>query len=93
MLAAAGYEMACTLYSNVSYAILQVIKYEPLGGPAFIWSLEWSADSSRLCVGCWNSHAYIYAYDSAAADHDATRTSLTQVTPPQPPHDPPTTPP
>lgn len=79
VLAAAGFDMACTLYSTVSFTILQTIKYPPLGGPAFIWSLEWSTDSSRLCVGCWNAHAYIYAFDQSAVDNPSSdRGPLTQ---------------
>lgn len=53
--------MKCTLYSTTSYQALQQMAYTPLGGPAFIWSAAWSADSSRLVVGCWNRHAYVYA--------------------------------
>lgn len=61
MIAAAGYDMCVTLYSVSTYTTLQKIKYTPLGGPAFIWSLAWSADSSRMALGCWNTYAYLYS--------------------------------
>ena len=63
VLAAAGFDMALTLYeTSGEFAQLQQIKYVPLGGPAFIWSLEWSADGSRLALGCWNTQTFLYAY-------------------------------
>ena len=43
-----------------AYETLHTVKYEMFGGPAFIWSCAWSADASRLAVGCWNSRAYLY---------------------------------
>ena len=67
-LAAAGFDMALTLYSTVSLQAVQKIKYTPLGGPAFIWSLEWSTDSSRLILGCWNTHAFVYAFNPTAVE-------------------------
>lgn len=64
VLAAAGYDEAVVLYgASGEYPVLQKISYQPLGGPAFIWSLEWSADASHLVVGCWNAHAYVYSYE------------------------------
>ena len=56
--------MQLSLYSTTTYALLQRITYEPAGGPAFIWSLEWSEDQSRLVLGCWNQLAYLYAVDT-----------------------------
>lgn len=59
-LAVGGYDMALSLYCTSSYQLLRKITYEPKGGPAFIWSLEWSGDGQRLAVGCWNTHVYLY---------------------------------
>jgi len=66
-LAAAGYEMMLVIYDMRTYACLQTIKYPPLGGPAFVWSLEWAPDGTRLVVGCWNTHAYLYDVDQKVA--------------------------
>ena len=56
-IAAGGYDMSLTLFSMKTYAKLQTIKYQPLAGPAFIWSLEWCKDGSRLAIACWNMYA------------------------------------
>lgn len=73
-LAVGGYDMKLTVYSTHSFAQLQQIAYTPLGGPAFIWSLQWSASGTRLVVGCWNHHVYVYQCGGAAvaggADED-----------------------
>ena len=64
-LAVGGWDMMLTLYSTTTYEKLQQIKYKPLGGPAFIWSLEWATDGTRLALGCWNQTSYMYAFDPA----------------------------
>ena len=60
------------------------MSYKPKGGPAFIWSMDFSSDSNYLAVGCWDGNAYLYrlhhadrvdvqsieAADNAAADDD-----------------------
>lgn len=78
-LAAAGFDMALTLYSTVSLQAVQKIKYTPLGGPAFIWSLEWSSDSSRLILGCWNTHAFVYAFNPTAVESGSADEKLALV--------------
>ena len=60
LLVACGYDMQMAVYATTTFEKLHSVKYPIFGGPAFIWSCEFSADSSRLAVGCWNSRAYLY---------------------------------
>ena len=65
-------EMCVHLYRTTGDRdLLQTIKYTPLGGPAFIWSLNWSADGARFIVGCWNQQTFLYHVDPDAGDAEA----------------------
>jgi len=78
LLAAGGFDMALSLYSCKTYQLLQKISYPPVGGPAFIWSCDWSGDGEHLLVGCWNSRAYLYEVDRGLASSPmATKASWT----------------
>ena len=46
-------------------------RYVPQGGPAFIWSLEWSTDGTRLVLGCWNQSAYMYHFEPSLLPAEA----------------------
>jgi len=59
LLAAAGYDMALTLYDAVTLTNLMQIKYPP-PMPAFIWSMSFSRNGCYLAVGCWNKTVYLY---------------------------------
>ena len=82
LLAAAGWDMRLTLYSTSSFAMLQQISYEPAGGPAFIWSLEWSEGQSRLALGCWDHFAYLYALSETDTHGEARKQQSVLAVPP-----------
>ena len=60
LVAACGYDMAMTLYSTRDFSKITSIKYPIFGGPSFIWSCCFSADSGRLAVANWNARTYLY---------------------------------
>ena len=68
-----------SLTLTLSSALRSLPRYTPLGGPAFIWSLEWSGDSTRLALGCWNSHAFVYSFNPAAIEKPGVSPPLTQI--------------
>lgn len=59
-LAAAGYDMRLTMYDLQSLEECLHINYTSSRGPAFIWSMAYSLDSSHMVVGCWSGNAHVY---------------------------------
>ena len=60
ILAAAGYAMKMSIYDTHTLQLLQEVAYTSTRGPAFIWSMDFSRDSSHLALGCWSGNAHLY---------------------------------
>ena len=59
---------------------MQTIKYTPNAGPAFIWSVNFSAEGNRLAVACWNKSTFLYDVDpNAAIPERECTTPLTEI--------------
>ena len=79
-LAAAGYDATLYLYDTLALRLLQKIgPYESAGPPAFIWTLEWSLDASRLAVGCWNGITYLYALQRPTKRYETSADGVADV--------------
>ena len=64
------------LRSGGGGTVQTILTFQPEKGPAFIWSVAWSADCSRLAVGCWNCCAFVY---ENAPEEDASGSDLEAV--------------
>eukprot|EP00966_Prymnesium_polylepis_P285423 6593209-Prymnesium_polylepis.1 len=59
MLAAGGFDMQVCLYDVKMATLLQVIRFAPHRGPAFVWSVMTSAGGEHMSIGCWSCSAYV----------------------------------
>ena len=49
-----------TVYDTASKEAVYQVAYTSTRGPAFIWSMAFSADSTHLALGCWSGNAHLY---------------------------------
>ena len=75
LLAAAGYDMKMTIYCTRTRRTLHEVAYKSKAGPAFIWSMDFSADGAHLALGCWNGNAYLYHIKHADTERGRSRVS------------------